>query len=321
MAMVTLIGRRLLQLVPVAFGVTLAAFFLLRIIPGDPAVAILGTRATPELIGCVMEEYGLDLPITEQFVIFLGHLARGDLGYSYVQGQPVAQLVAEQIPPTLALVAYATALAALIAVPLALWAALRRGSIADHAIRAAAMLGVGLPGYWLGIVLLLLFAIAIPLFPVGGYGEDAVDHLRHLFLPALTLAAGVAPVVLRALRESLVEALGSPHVAVARAKGLPEPAVVLKHVLYNALIPAVTLLGLNAGWLVGGTLIVESIFGVPGLGMLLFRGIGARDYPTVQAVIMALAVLTVLIQLVTDVARLLLDPRARASAASAAGAG
>ena len=232
--MIALIGRRLLQLVPIAFGVTLAAFFLLRLIPGSPALAIVGFRGTPETIARVNAELGLDRSIPEQYAIFLGRLARGDLGESYVHGQPVADLVAEQLPPTILLVAYATALSALIAVPLALLAALRRGSIADHAIRMAAVLGVGLPGYWLGMVLLLLFAIALPLFPVGGYGEGPLEHLRHLFLPALTLAAGVVPVVLRSLRASLIETLRLPHVAVARAKGLPERAVVLWHEIGRA---------------------------------------------------------------------------------------
>ncbi len=312
--MIALVGRRLLQLVPVVFGVTLVAFFLLRLIPGSPALAILGFRGTPESIARVNAELGLDRPLPAQYAIFLGRLARGDLGTSYVHGQPVAEIVAEQIPPTILLVAFATALSALLAVPLALAAALRRGSMVDHVIRMGAVLGVGLPGYWLGMVLLLLFSIALPIFPVGGYGEGVLDHLVHLFLPALTLAAGVVPVVLRSLRGSLLEALGSPHVAVARAKGLPERAVVLGHVLWNALIPAVTLLGVNAGWLVGGTIVVESIFGVPGLGMLLLRAIGSRDYPTMQAAIMALVVLTVLIQLLTDLAHMLLDPRARAGA-------
>jgi len=312
--MVSLIGRRLLQLVPILFGITLVAFFLLRLIPGSPALAIVGFRGTPETIARVNAELGLDRPLPAQYALFLGRLARGDLGTSYVHGQPVADLVAEQIPPTILLVAFATALSALLAVPLALAAALRRGSIVDHVIRMGAVLGVGLPGYWLGMVLLLLFAIALPIFPVGGYGEGPLDHLWHLFLPALTLAAGVVPVVLRSLRGSLLETLRSPHVAVARVKGLPERAVILVHVFYNALIPAVTLLGVNAGWLVGGTIVVESLFGVPGLGMLLFRAIGSRDYPTVQAAIMALVVLTVLIQLLTDLAHMLLDPRVRTSA-------
>lgn len=313
--MLALIGRRLLQLVPIAFGITLAVFFLLRLIPGSPALAILGFRGTPETIARVNAALGLDRSLPEQYAIFLGRLARGDLGESYVYGQPVADLVAEQLPPTILLVAYATALAGLIAIPLAVLAALRRGSALDHALRMGAVLGVGLPDYWLGMVLLLAFAFALPIFPVGGYGEGPLEHLRHLFLPALTLAAGVVPVVLRSLRGSLIETLRSPHVTVARAKGLPERAVVVGHVLYNALGPAVTLLGMNAGWLVGGTIVVESLFGVPGLGMLLFRAIGARDYPTVQAVTMALAVLTVLIQLLTDLAHLALDPRVRASSA------
>jgi len=313
--MLGLVWRRLVQLVPVAFGITAVTFFLLRVIPGNPAQAILGYRATPEAVARLNAALGLDRSILTQYALFLGRLARADLGDSYVFGEPVLRLVVDQLAPTLLLVSFATVLSTLVAVPLAIAAALGRGSMLDHAIRLGLVVGIGLPSYWLGLVLILAFAIAVPLLPVGGYGEGTWMHLRHLSLPALTLAAGIIPVILRSLRSSLIEALQAHHVATARAKGLGGSAVLVRHVLRNALIPAVTLLGVNVGWLVGGTVVVESVFGVPGLGMLLFRAIGLRDYPTIQAVTLTLAVLTVLIQLATDVGHMLLDPRARGSAA------
>lgn len=309
-----LVGRRLLQAVPIAMGITLGAFFLLRLIPGDPALEILQFRATPELIAQLHRELGLDRSIPEQYGLFLGRLLRGDLGTSYVFRQPVTSLIADQLPPTLALVTFATGLSVLIAFPLAVIAALRRGSIWDRLIQGVLILTVSVPSYWVGLLLLLLFAATIPLFPVGGYGEGMLEHLHHLFLPSLTLAFIAVPVVLRALRTSLIEALRSEHVAMARAKGLPEHVVLGRHVLRNAMIPAVTLLGVNAGWLVGTTVLVEIIYGVPGLGQLLSSAIAQRDYPTVQAVTMVFAVLAVLIQLVTDVSTMLLDPRARSGA-------
>lgn len=309
--MLSLIGRRLLQLVPIALAITLGAFLLLRLVPGDPATAILQSRATPELVARLRAEHGLDRSLPEQFGVFVAHLARGDLGMSYVVRQPVTSLVVEQIPPTLALVAFSTGLSMLIAFPLALAAALRRESLTDHLIRVLLIVSAGLPGYWIGVLLLLFFAAMIPLFPVGGYGTGTLSHLHHLCLPALTLALAATPVVLRALRASLIETLRAEHVAAARARGLPEREVLLRHVLRNSLIPAVTLVGMNAGWLIGSTVIIETIFGVPGLGQLLFNSIRLRDYPTVQGVVMTFAVLAVLIQLATDIVTLLLDPRAR----------
>lgn len=306
-----LIGRRLLHLLPIALGITLGVFFLLRLIPGDPALEILQLRATPALVAKLRQEFGLDRSLPEQYLLFLGRLLQGDLGTSYVFQRPVRSLIGEQLPPTLALVALATVLSMLIAFPLAVVAALRRGSIWDHLIRTALILCSSVPSYWIGLLLLLLLGAMWRLFPVGGYGEGPLEHLHHLFLPSLTLACIASPVVLRALRASLIESLHSEHVAMARAKGLPESVVLSRHVLRTALIPAVTLLGVNAGWLLGSTVLVEIIFGVPGLGQLLSSAIAQRDYPTVQAVTMTFAVLAVLIQLATDVSSLLLDPRAR----------
>jgi peptide/nickel transport system permease protein len=306
--------RRLLQLVPLLIGITLGGFFLLRLLPGDPALEILQLYATPELVDKLHAELGLDRSIPEQYLIFLRRVLQGDLGTSYVFHQPVTLLVVEQIPPTLALVGLATALSIVIALPLALLAALRQGSAYDRVIHAILIVNVGVPGPWIGLLFLLFFAATLRLFPVGGYGRSTAEHLYHLFLPSLTLAVTAVPVVLRALRTSLIEQLRAEHVAMARAKGLPWRVVLVRHVLRNAMIPSVTILGMNAGFLVGATVFVEVIYGVPGLGQLLFNAIRFRDYPTVQAVTMTFAVLAVLIQLATDVVHMLLDPRIRARA-------
>jgi len=308
------LARRLLQLVPLLFGISLGAFLLLRLLPGDPALAILQFRATPELIEKLRADFGLDRTVPEQFAIFLGRLLHGDLGTSYVMNQPVTQLIMEQLPTTLALVALATFLSIAFASPLALLAALRRDSIWDRAIRGLLIVNVGVPSFCIGLLLLLIFGAELRLFPVGGYGLTLGEHAYHLVLPTLTLAATIGPFILRALRTSLVEQLRSEHVAMARAKGLPWRTILARHVLRNALIPTVTLLGINAGILLGGTVVVETIYGIPGTGQLLFTAIRDRDYPLVQAVTMAFAVLAVLIQLVTDIAYLMLDPRTRTRA-------
>ena len=310
--MSALLVRRLIQLIPVAFWITLAVFLLIRLIPGDPARIILGIHATPELIETVRRNLGLERSLVAQYAIFLLHLAQGDLGHSYFYSQPVASLVAEHILPTVLLLLGATLVTVVIAFPAAILAALNPSSVWDQAVRFATVFGIGLPSYWLGIVLVLLLAIAIPLFPVAGYGDTPAEHLWSLFLPALTIALSLVPLVLRALRASVMEALRASYVDTARAKGLPGRVVLFHHVVRNALMPAVTVLGLNIGYLIGGTVIVENVFAIPGLGQLMIGSIGTRDYPTVQAVTLVFAILVVLVNLLTDVIYLLLDPRLRA---------
>jgi peptide/nickel transport system permease protein len=303
--------RRLVQLIPVGFGITLVVFLLIRLIPGDPARVLLGIHATPELVRQVRESLGLQKSLPEQYWIFLKHVVRGNLGESYFYGESVAQLVVDRVPATVFLLTYAALITTLIAVPAAILAALRRNSIWDQAVRFAFIFGIGLPSYWLGIVFVLLFAIKWPVLPVAGYGDTPLQNLRYLFLPALTIALSIVPLVLRALRVSMSETLRADYVDTARAKGLPERVVLRRHVVRNALMPAVTVLGLNIGYLIGGTVIVENVFAVPGLGQLMINSIGTRDYPTIQGVTLVFAVLVVLVNLLTDATYMLLDPRAR----------
>ena len=309
--MLAFVARRLALMVPVALGVTLFIFFLVRLIPGDPAQNMLGVHATPELLFQLRQRMGLEESLPEQYLIYLGQVVRGDLGDSYYFGQPVLGLVTDRLPPTLFLLAYATGLTALVAFPAAILAALRRNSFWDQAVRFTFIFGISLPGYWLGIVLILLLAVRFPLFPVGGYGTNFVEHLWYLFLPAVTIALSVIPLVLRAMRGSLIDVLQADYMDTARSKGLPPRVVLLRHGVRNALLPAITVLGVNIGWLIGGTVIIENVFAIPGLGQLMIFAVSARDYPTVQAVTLVFAVLVVLVYLTTDALYLLLDPRVR----------
>ncbi len=309
--MIRYILRRLVMLVPVAVGITMVVFLLVRLIPGDPARTLLGIHATPELVAAMRAHLGLDRPLWVQYLIFVRHLAAGDFGHSDHYGEAISRLVLTHLGPTLVLIAYSIVLTLVIALPAGLLAAVRRDQAADHLVRIGAVVGVGLPSYWIGFMLILLLAVTIPIFPVAGYGTGFPAHLFDLFLPALTIAINLAPLVLRALRASLMEALASGYIDTARAKGLPRRVVLLGHALPNAIVPAVTVLGLNIGYLVGSTVIVETVFAVPGLGQLMINSIGTRDYPVIQAVTLVLGVLVVLVNLATDLMQLLLDPRVR----------
>jgi peptide/nickel transport system permease protein len=304
--------RRLLQMVPIVLGVTILVFFLIHLVPGDPARTMLGTRATPQGIARLHEQWGLDEPLPVQYQRFMERLARGDLGSSLFYSVPAGRLVWERLPVTLWLIVMAAVLSVVIAVPLAAIAAARRDRVSDHAIRAVPLVGLGFPQFWIGIMLLLAFALNNGrFFPVGGYGEGALGHLRSMFLPALTVALGISPILIRSLRASMLEVLESEYVTTARSKGLSERRVLVRHALRNAVVSAVSVLGVNIGFLIGGTLVVEQVFALPGLGQLMINSIFQRDFPVVQAVTLVFAVLVVLVYLLTDIAHALLDPRVR----------
>jgi peptide/nickel transport system permease protein len=305
-------ARRLLHMIPIAFGVTLLVFFLIHLVPGDPARTMLGTRATPERIAQLHQQWGLDEPLPVQYWRFLERLVQGDLGSSLFYSVPAGRLVLERLPVTLWLIGLGTLLSVAIAVPLATIAAAKRDRPSDHVVRAVPLVGLGFPQFWIGIMLLLAFALNTGrAFPVGGYGEGFFGHLRSMFLPALTVALAISPILIRSLRASLLEVLESDFVATARSKGLPERRVLVRHALRNAVISMVTVLGVNIGFLVGGTLVVEQVFALPGLGQLMINSIFQRDFPLVQAVTLAFAVMVVLVYLTTDILHALLDPRVR----------
>jgi len=304
--------RRLLHLLPISLGVTVLVFLLIHLVPGDPAVTILGNQATDSRVAALRHLWGLDRPLPVQYGKFLGRLVHGDLGTSLFYGVGAGHLVIQRLPVTLWLIGFGTILSVLIAVPLAAVAATHRDRITDHIVRAVPLVGLGFPPFWVGIMLLLLFGLHLGRpFPVGGYGTGFVGHVHSMFLPSLTVALAIAPILVRSLRASLLEVLESEYIATARSKGLPERRVLLRHALRNAIISTVTVLGVNIGYLVGGTLLVETVYGLPGVGQLMIVSINQRDFPVVQAVTFAFAVMVVLVYLVTDVVHALLDPRVR----------
>ncbi len=297
------------QLLPVLFGISVVTFVLIHAIPGDPVRAILGPKATPEVIERIRAEYGLDKPVVVQYFYFLKNVARGEMGTSIVFKTAVVGLVMERFEATIFLLGYGVVLALFLTVPLAVTAAVHRGKLPDHLIRMFSTAGLGFPAFWLGIMLMIVFSVRLGLFPVSGYGEGFLGHLHHLFLPALAIALALSAILTRNLRASLLAELDSDYVSAARAKGLPRRWIFMRHVFRNSLIPTINLLGVNLGWLIGGTVVIETVFSVPGLGSLMVRSIFARDYMVVQAITMAFACATVLVNFAVDVVTVALDPR------------
>lgn len=309
MNLLSFLRKRLLQILPVLFGIALVVFLVVRLIPGDPARIMLGTRATEERLVALREQLGLGLPIWEQFLRFLGNLVQGNLGTSLVYRRDVMEVILERLPPTIFLIGFAVLLSIAICLPLAIWAALREKRWPDHTVRIVSTLILAMPGFWVGLNLLILFGVVFPIFPIAGYGDDFVDRVWHLFLPALTIALGLAPILTRTLRASLIETLQASHVQFARTKGLAESKLLRRHVLRNGLVATVTILGVNIGWLLGGSVVVEMVFSIPGIGALIVSSITARDYPMIQGIALVFGLMVILINLVTDIVYSLLDPR------------
>ncbi len=309
MGLLTTLVRRLGQVVLTVVIVALLIFGLMRLLPGDPALVMLGDRATDARIADVHRELGLDEPMLVQFGDFLWRTVRLQLGDSITLRVPVSRLIVDGLPITLMLTAMAAVLALLMAVPLAFIGALRPNGWADAAIRVIAQISLSMPVFYIGLILLITLAAGLHWFPVGGIGSGFFEDLYYLFLPAMTLALSLAAVLLRNLRQSLADVLNAEYVGFAVAKGLPPRLILGRHVLRNAIISTVTLLGLNMGSLVGGAVITESVFAIPGVGRLLIDSIFARDYPVVQGLSMVLAVMVSMVFLLTDAVQALLDPR------------
>lgn len=302
---------RPLQLLPVLLGISLITFALVRSIPGDPARILLGTRSTPEALANVRAQFGLDQPLLLQYLYFMKNLAHGDMGKSLLYKIDVLKLIVSRLEPTLFLVLGSVLLALLMALPLATIAARHKGGWGDTLIRLFTTAGLGMPSFWLGIMLILLFSVQLGWFPVSGYGQDWLDKLRHMVLPCLTIALALSAVLVRNLRASMLMALKADHVTAARARGLPESVLFRRHVLPNALVPAVNLLAVNIGWLISGTVVIENLFAIPGIGQLLVRGIFSRDYMVVQGVTMVLACATVVVNFAADLTTVAIDPRVK----------
>lgn len=303
--------RRIGQAVPVALLVTVLIFLLIKLIPGDPATAILGDRASEEAVRALHGQWGLDRPLPQQYAVYMRNLLTGNLGQSLRYRTPVVDLLPRRTGVTLFLVVYSMGLAVVIAVPLAMVAATHRDRWPDQAVRGLITLPLASPAFWIGILLLILFALTLRWFPAAGYGEGFGGHLRHLFLPALTLSHAFAAVLTRNLRSALIDVQTTTYVDFARAKGLDRRAVLFRHVLPAALLPIVTLVGVRLSYAIGGSVVVETVFSLPGLGSWMVESILARDYMVVQTLTLAFALGAMLINLVTDLVYPLFDPRVR----------
>ena len=309
------VAQRLLLLIPVMLVISAIVFSLMHLIPGDPAQVLLGFENTdPAQLEAVRRDLGLDRPVYVQYGRWLGKVLRGDLGTSVRTGRPIRILVVEALPFTLELAAYALLLAIVIAIPVGTLAGTTRSRLADGAMQTLTLFGLSLPAFWVGAMLILLFSVELRWFPVLSYptlAEAPLANLRGFFLPALTLAVPNAASISRMVRASMIAVRREEYVKVARAKGLRETVVVRRHMLKNALIPVVTLIGIVAGYLLGGSIVVEQVFAIPGVGRLGLQAIVQRDYPVLQAVVLMVTGLFVLVNLVVDVIYVLLDPRIR----------
>jgi peptide/nickel transport system permease protein len=308
------IARRLVATVPVMAVVAITVFMLLRLTTGDPAAIIAGDNATSQDVAAIRAKLGLDRPIAQQFVIWIGNVVRGDFGESFFFKKPVAELIVGRLQPTVSLAICTLILAISMAVPLGVVAAWRRGGWIDRGVMGFAVLGFSVPTFVVGYVLIYLVAIELGWLPVQGYQrleEGLGGFLERLILPSITLATIYVALIARITRASVLEVLNADHVRTARAKGLGDLAVLVRHVLRNAAVPIVTVIGLGVALLIGGVVVTESVYAIPGLGRLTVDAVLARDYPTVQAVILLFSAVYVLINLLVDLTYTFLDPRIR----------
>jgi ABC-type dipeptide/oligopeptide/nickel transport system permease component len=303
--------KRPIQLIPVLFGISLITFMLLQMTPGDPVRLMLGPKASQEAIDFVRARYGLDQPVMFQYFYYLLNAARGDFGQSIAFRAPVSEVILERIAPTIFLILYGLTISIAFTLGLAVTAARNRGRWADHVIRFLCVAGVGVPSYFIGLLLIMGFCLHFKLFPVSGYGPNFFNNLWHLFLPALTVGIAVTPILTRNLRATFIQQLDMDYATACRSKGLSERYIFIKHVFWNSLLPTVNLLGVVVAFLIGGTVVVENVFNIPGLGNLLIRAVLTRDYFVVQAVTLILAVGVVASNFIVDVLTAVLDPRVK----------
>jgi len=300
------LARRLALTIPVLLGVATLVFALIHLVPGDPAQAMLGEGASQQDIARLRTSLGLDRPLAAQYLSFLGGLGRGDLGKSFRFGTPVAQEIRRRLPQTAVLAVCAMVFAIALAIPLGIVAAVYRGRFLDHASMTLALAGISMPGFWLGPLLAIVFAVYLGWLPVSGSGTPA-----HLVLPSVTLGAALAAILARMTRASVIEELRELYVTAARARGLSRARAIVRHAFRNSLIPVITIIGLQFGAVLTGTIITETIFAWPGVGRLLIQAINTRDYPLVQGCILFISVTYVAMNLLTDLAYGFIDPRIR----------
>ncbi len=312
--MLAYLAKRLLSLIPVLFGISLVSFILIHLVPGDTVSVILGTNTTAVSAAALRAAFGLDRPAPVQYITWLGGLLHGDFGQSFITGQPILGTIMSRLPATAELTIAALLLSLCIALPAGIIAAIRQYSVADYAGTTVSLLGLSLPSFWLATILTILFSVVWHVLPPSGFvaiTTDPVGNLRDLILPTVTLGTGLAAVVMRYTRSAMLEVVRQEYIKTARIKGLPERMIIAKHALKNALMPIVTIIGLQTAYLLGGVVIIEQIFDWPGIGKLMLNAVYQRDYPLVQGVILVIAVLFVLINLVVDILYAYLNPRIR----------
>jgi peptide/nickel transport system permease protein len=312
--MLAYILRRLAGMLAVMLIVAAIVFVIARVVPGDPAAVMLGSAATPEDVAALRSRLGLDQPLLAQFIIYLRQIVTLDLGQSIFLNQPVAQALAQRAELTATLTLMAAGIAILIGVPVGLLSAVRRGTGLDQTVVAFAMLAASVPSFWIGLTLIKYLAVDLRWFPVAGYGPPEAtfaERLRYLVLPAIALGIPNSALILRFTRTSMLDVLGEDYVRTARAKGLPPGVVVLKHAFRNALIPVVTVVGLTVAVLIGGAIVTETVFGLPGVGNLIVSAVLRRGYPVIQGALLVISGIYVLINLGVDLLYAVIDPRVR----------
>ncbi len=302
--MTSYIIKRLLGTIPVLLVATLIVFMMLQLTPGDPVLLLAGERATPERIERITADWGLDQPAYMQYFSFLGRIVQGDFGISITRNRPVMDLVKMSLPITLELSLAALFISMIIGIPAGIISAVRHGSIVDQAALFGSLLGVSIPSFWFGILLMLAFAVRMQILPTSGYGT-----LAQVVLPAIALGTAGAALISRVMRSSMLEVMQQDYIRTARAKGLSERIVIYKHGLRNALLPVITIMGLSLGWLIAGSVALEMVFARPGMGQLLVRGILMRDYPVVQGMLIILVLCVIIANLVADILIAMANPR------------
>ncbi|GAB3222758.1 ABC transporter permease [Mycolicibacterium hippocampi] len=308
------VARRLVYSAVVLLGVLVVVFALVHLVPGDPVRIALGTRYTPEAYDALRAASGLDQPIVSQFFGYLGSALTGDLGVSFRNGDPVTVALLERLPATLSLGIAGMAIALVIALPAGIYAALREGRISDGIVRVTSQFGVSVPDFWLGILLIALFSTTLGWLPTSGYRplfDDPAGWLRHIVLPALTVGVVAAAIMTRYVRSAVLEVAAMGYVRTARSKGLSPRVVTFRHTVRNALVPILTITGIQLATILGGVIVVEVVFAWPGLGRLVFNAVAARDYPLIQGAVLLIAALFLLINLLVDLLYAVVDPRIR----------
>ncbi|CAN5321251.1 ABC transporter permease [soil metagenome] len=310
------LARRLLYTLVVLFGVLIVVFAMVHLVPGDPVRIALGTRYTPEAYEALRSASGLDRPLLEQFFGYLGSALTGDLGVSFRNGDPVTVTLLDRLPATISLALVGILIALVIAIPAGIYSALHEGKVSDGIVRVTSQFGVSVPDFWMGILLIALFSTTLGWLPTSGYRpllSDPVGWLQHIILPGLTVGVVAGAIMTRYIRAAVLEVASSGYVRTARSKGLSQKVITERHIVRNALVPVLTITGIQLATILGGVIVVEVVFAWPGLGRLVYNAVAARDYPVIQGAVLLIAALFLLINLVVDALYAVVDPRIRLS--------